>query len=125
MSQTIFPRHRLTLKRSDAVSLCGQKLIVRKRTRRVDRVGAVSESGSGVLRVPDFSQEKIALLQNHVADLQKQLQLSNERETALESDKSKLLDLLSAEKEEKRALMPAVEAKETSRHWLLRLVGVR
>ena len=35
--------------------------------------------------------------------------LSNERETALIDEKSKLLDLLSAEKKEKRALMPPVE----------------
>ena len=71
------------------------------------------------------AQEKIALLQDHVADLQKQLQHSNERETALQSEKSKLLDLLTAEKEEKRALMPPVEEKEKPTHWLLQVVGVR
>ena len=59
------------------------------------------------------SQEKIALLQHHVADLQKQLQHSNERETALRSEKSKLLDLLTAEKEEKRALMPPVDEQKS------------
>lgn len=72
------------------------------------------------------AQEKIALLQNHVADLQKQLQVSNERETALTQEKSKLLDLLTAEKEEKRALMPPVEEQNgKSTHWLLRLIGAR
>lgn len=72
------------------------------------------------------SQEKIALLQHHVADLQKQLERSNERETALIDEKSKLLDLLTAEKEEKRALMPPVDEQNgKSRHWLLRLVGAR
>ena len=52
------------------------------------------------------SQHIIALLENQVADLHKQLELSNERETALRDEMSKLLDLLAAEKEEKRALMP-------------------
>ena len=46
-----------------------------------------------------------------MADLKAQLELSNQRETALIDEKSKLLDLLSAEKEEKRALMPPVEEK--------------
>ena len=72
------------------------------------------------------AQEKIAFLENHVADLQKQLQLSNERETALIDEQSKLLDLLTAEKEEKRALMPPVDEKQRkSTHYLLRLIGAR
>lgn len=72
------------------------------------------------------SQEKIALLTNHVADLKAQLQRSNERETALIDEKSKLLDLLSAEKAEKRALMPPVdEQSRKSSNWLLRLIGAR
>ena len=69
----------------------------------------------------DDRQKMIALLENQITDLQKQLALSNERETALIDEKSKLLDLLSAEKEEKRALMPPVDEQNgTSRHWLLR-----
>ena len=71
------------------------------------------------------SQKIIAVLENQVADLQKQLELSNHRETALIDEKSKLLDLLSAEKEEKLALMPPAAEKEKSRNWLLRLVGAR
>ena len=71
------------------------------------------------------SQKVIAVLENRVADLQKQLELSNDRETALIDEKSKLLDLLSAEKDEKRALMPLVDDKPKSRNWLLRLVGAR
>ena len=55
-----------------------------------------------------------------------QLELSNDRETALIDEKSKLLDLLAAEKEEKRALMlPVDEQKPKTRNWLLRLVGAR
>ena len=38
----------------------------------------------------------------------------------------KFLDLLSAEKKEKRALMPPVEEQtQKSSNWLLRLVGAR
>lgn len=71
-------------------------------------------------------QKIIAVLENQVADLQQQLQLSNERETALIDEKAKLLDLLSAEKDEKRALMPPVDEKSRkSPNWLLRLVGER
>ena len=77
------------------------------------------------------SQKVIAVLENQVADLQKQLELSNNRETALIDEKSKLLDLLSAEKDEKRelktemkALMPPPDEKP-KRNWLLRLVGAR
>ena len=74
---------------------------------------------------PD-SQKIITVLENQVADLQKQLEVSNERETALIDEKAKLLDLLYAEKEEKRALMPPVDEKrEKSPNWLLRLVGAR
>jgi len=71
------------------------------------------------------SQKIITVLENQVADLQKQLELSNDRETALIDEKSKLLDLLAAEKDEKRALMPPVDDKPKSRNWLLRLVGAR
>ena len=72
------------------------------------------------------SQKIIAVLENQVSDLQKQLELSNDRETALIDEKSKRLDLLSAEKEEKRALMPPVDDKPKSRNWLLRnLFGAR
>ena len=64
--------------------------------------------------------------ENRIQDLQKQLDLANERETGLISERSKLLDLLSAEKEEKRALMPPLEEKNReSKGWLLRLIGVR
>lgn len=71
------------------------------------------------------SQKIIDVLENQVADLQKQLELSNDRETALIGEKAKLLDLLSAEKDEKRALVPPVDEPPKSRNWLLRLVGAR
>lgn len=70
---------------------------------------------------------------NQIADLQNQLEKAEMRETTLIDEKAKLLDLLSdtqnllsVEKEEKRALMPPVEEqKPKSRNWLLRLVGAR
>ena len=80
------------------------------------------------------TQKIIAVLENRVADLQKQLDLSKDRETALIDEKAKLLDLLSAEKDEKRgiqeekqALMPpGDEQKPKHRNWLFRnLFGVR
>ena len=73
---------------------------------------------------PD-SHKILTLMENQIIDLKAHLELSNQRETALIDEKSKLLDLLSAEKEEKRALMPPVDDKPKSRSWLLRLVGAR
>ena len=52
------------------------------------------------------SQKIINVLESQVADLKAQLELSNHRETALIDAKAKLLDLLTVEIEEKRALMP-------------------
>ena len=61
----------------------------------------------------------------HIDDLRKQLEKAEMRETTLIGEKAKLLELLSAEKEEKRALMPPPEEKEKSPNWLLRLIGAR
>ena len=71
--------------------------------------------------------EILAIKDNQIADLQKQLEKAEMRETALIDEKSKLLDLLSAEKEEKRALMPPPDEKrQKSSNWLLRnLFGAR
>ena len=79
------------------------------------------------LKAEPESQKVIAVMENQIADLQKQVELSNERETALIDEKAKLLDLLTAEKEEKRALMPPVDENNDrkSPNWLLRLVGAR
>lgn len=93
-------------------------------TAELQRVYNVTPPSERQLATHD-SQQIIAVLKNQVADLQKQLELSNERETALIAEKSKLLDLLSLEKEEKRALMPPAEEKEKSPNSLLRLVGAR
>ena len=72
------------------------------------------------------TEKLIQSYENRIQDMQKQLDLAGERETALTAEKSQLLDLLSAEKEEKRALMPPVDEKtRKSPNWLLRLVGAR
>ena len=90
----------------------------------------------GKIRNPDENSERtesdrnglteklIQSYENRIA-LQNQLTLAHDREMTLLADKSKLLDLLSAEKEEKCALMPLLEEKEKVPNWLLRLVGAR
>ena len=66
------------------------------------------------------SPKIVALLENQIQDLKAQLEIAT-------AEKSKLLDLLSAEKEEKRALMPPPEEKnpESKGNWLLKLIGAR
>ena len=60
------------------------------------------------------TEELIKSYENRIQDLEKQLARAIDPETALMDEKSKLLDLLTAEKEEKRALMPPVEEKQKS-----------
>ena len=66
----------------------------------------------------DDTPKIIALLEGQVQDLREQLDTAT-------AEKTQLLKLLSAEKEEKRALMPPADEKEKSPNWLLRLVGAR
>ena len=83
----------------------------------------------------------VALLENQIADLRSQLEQSTERETALITEKTKLLDMLSTEQEKTRLeqeksrllMLPASQTrthapsrrKEKSPNWLLRLVGAK
>ena len=69
--------------------------------------------------------EILAMKDNQIADLKAQLEKAEVRETTLIYEKAKLLELLSAEKEEKKALMPPADETPKSRNWLLRLVGAR
>ena len=86
----------------------------------------VKESNLNPSETRHDRDEILAIKDNQIADLQKQLEKAEMRETALIDEKSKLLDLLSAEKDEKQALMPPVEEqKPKTRNWLLRLVGAR
>ena len=69
------------------------------------------------------TDELIKSYENRILDLEQPLARVTDRETALMDEKSKLLDLLTAENEEKRALMPPVEK---SPNWILRLLfGMR
>ena len=61
----------------------------------------------------------VAFLENQIADLKAQLAQASDRETALTSEKSKLLDMLSAEQEKTRVLM--LPNPEKKRSWLDRL----
>ena len=69
----------------------------------------------------------VALLENQIDDLKAQLALASDRESTLQSEKSKLLDMLSAEQEKTRILMlPNSEQTERKdKGWLLRLIGAR
>ena len=63
---------------------------------------------------------------NQIADLRNQLEKAEAQLQIAMTEKTKLLDLLSAEKDEKRALMPPVEEKhQKSPNWLFRLLGAR
>ena len=73
----------------------------------------------------DRETEILAIKDNQIADLQKQLEKAETKLEIATTEKSQLLDLLSMEKEEKRALMPPPDDKPKSRNWLLRLVGAR
>ena len=55
--------------------------------------------------------EILAIKDNQISDLKAQLEKAEMRETALIDEKSKLLDLLSAEKEEKRLMLPAPQKR--------------
>lgn len=70
--------------------------------------------------------ERLAIQENQIADLRNQLEKTETLLQIATTEKTKLLDLLSMEKEEKRALMPPPEEKtRKTSNWLLRLVGAR
>ena len=59
-------------------------------------------------------REVIALLENQIQDLKAQLTQASERENTLVGEKSKLLDMLSAEQEKTRVLMLPAPKKNAS-----------
>ena len=79
-----------------------------------------TEQGNGKAMTGHDNPKVIALLENQVADLKYQLEKMEAQLDTATAEKAQLLDLLAAEKEEKRALMPPVEEK---RSWLNRLTG--
>lgn len=102
-----------------------------------------TENGNGKAMTGHDSVEIIAIKENQIADLRNQLEKAEAQLQIATSEKTKLLDLLSAEKEEKReiksemrALMPPPEERDQKREttdtdteikprgWLQRLIGV-
>jgi len=72
------------------------------------------------------SRKIVAVLENQIADLKAQLEKTETHLQIATTEKTKLLDLLSAEKDEKRALLPPPEeSHQRSPNWIRRLIGVR
>ena len=85
-----------------------------------------TEQGNGSAMTGHDSAEIIAMKDGQIADLRSQLEKAETHLQIATTEKTKLLDLLTAEKEEKRALIPpADEKRQKSPNWLLRLVGAR
>ena len=85
-----------------------------------------TEQGNGKAMTGHDSAEIIAMKDGQIADLRSQLEKADAQLEIATTEKTKLLDLLSAEKAEKQALMPpADEKRQKSPNWLLRLVGAR
>ena len=86
-----------------------------------------TEQGNGkAMTGHDGSPKIVALLENQIQDLKAQLEKADAQLQIATAEKSKILDLLSAEKEEKLALMPPPEEKnQESKGWLLKLIGAR
>ena len=103
----------------------------------MNTVDTPNGSPANVNDTPDTPIEDpkiVALLENQIADLRSQLEQSTERENALITEKTKLLDMLLTEQEktrleqEKSRLLMLPETSEKNRktpNWLLRLVGAR
>jgi len=96
------------------------------------------EQGNGKAMTGHAQSEIIAIKDNQIADLRNQLEKAEAQLQIATTEKTKLLDLLSAEKDEKRelkeemlALMPPPEEREQKteqkqikpRGWLQRLIG--
>ena len=89
-------------------------------TAELDRVYSITPPESQVAE--HDSQRVVAVLENQVADLQKQLELSNDRETALIDEKAKLLDLTDRLQKQNGVLMLPAEP-QTKQTWWQRLTG--
>ena len=86
-----------------------------------------TEQGNGKAMTGHDNAEILAIKDNQIVDLRSQLEKADAQLEIATTEKTKLLDLLTAEKEEKRALMPPVDEKNRRKYpnWLLRLVGAR
>ena len=105
-------------------------------------MNAVDTPNNGSVNVndtPDTPIENpkiVALLENQIADLRSQLEQSTERENALITEKTKLLDMLSTEQEKTRLeqeksrllMLPVSETNTRSErkpNWVQRLLGIQ
>ena len=70
---------------------------------------------------PSDNPKVVALLENQIADLKAQLEKSDERETALIDEKSKLLDLTDRLQKQNEVLMLPAPQKKSG--WWQRLTG--
>ena len=70
-----------------------------------------SEQSNGKALTGHDKVDILAIKDNQIDDLRAQLAQAADRETSLIDEKSKLLDLLSAEKEEKRLMLPAPQKR--------------
>ena len=86
-----------------------------------------TEQGNGKAMTGHDTPKIVALLENQVADLKAQLEKSDERETALITEKSKLLDLTDRLQKQNEVLMlpNSEQAERKDKGWLLRFVGAR
>ena len=60
----------------------------------------------------------VALLENQVQDLKAQLEKADAHLKIATAEKTKLLDILAAEKEEKRLMLPPPQRKKSKHRWL-------
>ena len=85
---------------------------------------------------PTDTPKVVSLLENQIADLKAQLESATDRENALMTEKTKLLDMLSTEQEKTRLeqeksrllMLPASEtntAPERNPNWVQRLLGIQ
>ena len=87
---------------------------------------------------PSDTPKIIALMENQIADLRSQLEQSTQRENALITEKTKLLDMLSTEQEKTRLeqekgfrllMLPETSethtAPERKPNWVQRLLGIQ
>ena len=85
---------------------------------------------------PTDTPKVVSLLENQIADLKAQLESATDRENALMTEKTKLLDMLSTEQEKtlleqeksRLLMLPASEtntAPEQKPNWVQRLLGIQ
>ena len=133
-------RGRRRIDTSELARVYGQ---LRQSTQSTDiQMNAVDTPNNGTLNAndspdtPDDNPKVVSLLENQIADLKAQLESATDREIALMTEKTKLLDMLSTEQEKTRLeqeksrllMLPASEtntAPEQKPNWVQRLLGIQ